>query len=95
MVIFYSEKSTTKNIENIFEGNLKKTGMYKNDIIKTQFYNTLFRNGATLRYLQEIFRHKISKTIKIYTKVININLSKTIKQLAKILLKGEDFYEKG
>ena len=45
-------------------------------------------SGIDLRYIQDVFRHKISKTAEIYTHVSKASLT-SIKKLLDSVLKGE------
>ncbi len=62
------------SIQVIFKQASKKIGINKEATVHTllhSFVTHLLKSGVELRYIQEILRHKSSKTTEIYTHVIN------------------------
>jgi len=81
---------SARTVQAIFEHARGKAGIKKKESVHSlrhSFATHLLESGVDLRYIQELLRHKSSKTTEIYTHVSNKFLGKIISPLDTINLK--------
>lgn len=86
----WEKQLTTRSVEKIFSDAYKKAGVKKNATahsLRHSFATHLLESGVDLRYIQELFGHKSSKTTEGYTHVSNKEPSKIKNPLDSLQIK--------